>query len=121
LPGVPSVLCHSDLHAANVVAGEGGLKLLDWEYAHLTEAFWDLAAWSCNNDLAGEPRRLLLLSYLGRTPRDEETERLGHLAWLYDYVCLLWSELFAARGGSEARAVSARARLLAERLYVARL
>jgi thiamine kinase-like enzyme len=119
LPSVPSVLCHSDLHAANLVAGEGGLKLLDWEYAHLSEAFWDLAGWSCNNDLAEEARRLLLLSYLGRTPRDEETERLEHLAWLYDYVCVLWSELFAARG--EARAVSARARFLAERLYAARL
>ncbi len=121
LPSVPSVLCHSDLHAANLVAGEGGLTLLDWEYAHLSEAFWDLAGWSCNNDLAEEARRLLLSSYLGRTPRDEETERLEHLAWLYDYVCVLWSELFAARGGAEAGAVSARARFLAERLYAERL
>ena len=121
LPSVPTVLCHSDLHAANLVAGEGGLKLLDWEYAHLSEAFWDLAGWSCNNDFAEEARRLLLLSYLGRTPREEETERLEHLAWLYDYVCVLWSELFATRGGGEARAVSARARFLAERLYAERL
>jgi thiamine kinase-like enzyme len=116
MPSVPSVLCHSDLHAANLVAGEGGLTLLDWEYAHLSEAFWDLAGWSCNNDLAEEARRLLLMSYLGRTPRDQETERLEHLAWLYDYVCVLWSELFAARGGAEVRAVSARARFLTERL-----
>jgi thiamine kinase-like enzyme len=121
LPSVPSVLCHSDLHAANLVAGEGGLKLLDWEYAHVSEAFWDLAGWSCNNDLAEEARRLLLSSYLGRTPRDEETQRLEHLAWLYDYVCVLWSELFASRGVSEARAVSARARFLAERLDAERL
>jgi thiamine kinase-like enzyme len=121
LPSAPSVLCHSDLHAANLVAGEGGLKLLDWEYAHLSEAFWDLAGWSCNNDLAEGARRLLLSSYLGRMPRDEESERLEHLAWLYDYVCVLWSELFAARGGGEARAVSARARFLAERLCAARL
>jgi thiamine kinase-like enzyme len=117
LPSVPPVLCHSDLHAANLVAGEGGLTLLDWEYAHLSEAFWDLAGWSCNNDLAEEARHLLLSSYLGRTPRDEETERFEHLAWLYDYVCVLWSELFAARGGAEAGAVSVRARFLAERLY----
>jgi thiamine kinase-like enzyme len=121
LPGVPSVLCHSDLHTANLVAGEGGLKLLDWEYAHVSEALWDLAGWSCNNDLAEEARRLLLSSYLGRTPRDEETERLEHLAWLYDYVCVLWSALFAARGVSEARAVSGRARFLAERLHAERL
>jgi thiamine kinase-like enzyme len=121
LPSVPSVLCHSDLHAANLVAGEGGLKLLDWEYAHVSEAFWDLAGWSCNNDLAEEARRLLLSSYLGRTPRDEETQRLEHLAWLYDYVCVLWSGLFAARGVSEARAVSARVRFLTDRLDAERL
>ena len=52
----------------------------------------------------------------GRAPRDEERERLEHLAWLYDYVCVLWSELFAARGGTEAGTVLARARFLAERL-----
>jgi thiamine kinase-like enzyme len=116
LPSVPPVLCHSDLHAANLVAGEGGLRLLDWEYAHLSEAFWDLAGWSCNNDLDQEARCLLLSSYLGRAPRDEESERLEHLAWLYDYVCVLWSELFAARGGTQAGTVLARARFLAERL-----
>ncbi len=121
LPRVPSVLCHSDLHAANLVAGEGGVKLLDWEYAHQSEAFWDLAGWSCNNDLTDEARRLLLLSYLGRTAHDEETERLRHLAWLYDYVCVLWSELFVARGGAQAEAVSARSRFLAQRLYAERL
>jgi thiamine kinase-like enzyme len=121
LPSVPSVLCHSDLHAANLVVGEDGPKLLDWEYAHLSEAFWDLAGWSCNNDLTEEARRLLLLSYLGRTPRDEEAERLEHLAWLYDYVCLLWSELFVARGGAQAEAVSVRARFLVQRLHAERL
>jgi thiamine kinase-like enzyme len=121
LPSAPSVLCHSDLHAANLVVGEGGLRLLDWEYAHLSEAFWDLAGWSCNNDLAEEARRLLLSSYLGRTPRDEEIERLELLAWIYDYVCVLWSEVFAARGVSEARAVAPRAQFLAQRLYAERL
>jgi thiamine kinase-like enzyme len=119
LPSTPPVLCHSDLHAANLLVGEGGLKLLDWEYAHVSEALWDLAGWSCNNDLGEQARRLLLSSYLGRAPRDEESERLEHLAWLYDYVCVLWSELFAARGGAEAQAVAPRARLLSQRLRAA--
>jgi thiamine kinase-like enzyme len=116
LPKAPDVLCHSDLHAANLVVGEGGLKLLDWEYAHLSEAFWDLAGWSCNNDLADPTRHLLLSSYLGRSPRSEEIERLEHLGWLYDYVCVLWSRLFAARGRAATQAVSERARFLSERL-----
>jgi thiamine kinase-like enzyme len=116
LPGAPAVLCHSDLHVANLVAGAGGLTLLDWEYAHVSEPLWDLAGWSCNNDLTAEARHLLLASYLGRAPRDEEAERLDHLAWLYDYVCVLWSELFAARGAAEGQRVASRARALVERL-----
>jgi thiamine kinase-like enzyme len=116
LPSAPAVLCHSDLHVANLVAGAGGLTLLDWEYAHVSEPLWDLAGWSCNNDLTAEARHLLLASYLGRAPRDEEAERLDHLAWLYDYVCVLWSELFAARGAPKGQGVAARARVLLERL-----
>jgi thiamine kinase-like enzyme len=116
LPSAPAVLCHSDLHVANLVAGAGGLTLLDWEYAHVSEPLWDLAGWSCNNDLTVEARHLLLASYLGRAPRDEEAERLDHLAWLYDYVCVLWSELFAARGAAEGQRVAARAQALVERL-----
>jgi len=116
LPSAPAVLCHSDLHVENLVAGAGGLTLLDWEYAHVSEPLWDLAGWNCNNDLTAEARHLLLASYLGRAPREEEAARLDHLAWLYDYVCVLWSELFAGRGGAEGRGVAARARALVERL-----
>jgi thiamine kinase-like enzyme len=116
LPSAPAVLCHSDLHVANLVVGAGGMTLLDWEYAHVSEPLWDLAGWTCNNDLSAEARHLLLASYLGRAPRDEEAERLDHLAWFYDYVCVLWSELFAARGSAEGQGVAARARALVERL-----
>jgi len=111
-----AVLCHSDLHVANLVAGTAGLTLLDWEYAHVADPFWDLAGWSCNNDFAPQSRRLLLASYLGREPAGPELARLDHLAWLYDYVCLLWSELYAVLAGTEGREVLARAQALAERL-----
>jgi hypothetical protein len=84
----------------------------------VSEPLWDLAGWSCNNDLSAEARGLLLASYLGRSPRGEESERLDLLAWLYDYVCVLWSELFAARGAAEGQTVAARARALVERLQV---
>jgi hypothetical protein len=36
------------------------------------------------------------------------------LVWLYDYVCLLWSELYLSQRGDGG--VAARARLLAARL-----
>jgi thiamine kinase len=115
-PGVPAALCHSDLHVANLKVGAAGIILLDWEYAHLADPLWDLAGWSCNNDLGPEACLHLLASYLGRHPEEAELARLDHLAWLYDYVCLLWSELYATRAGEQGPEVLARAGLLAERL-----
>jgi thiamine kinase-like enzyme len=117
LPPVAPVLCHSDLHLQNVVLGADGPVLLDWEYAHVSDPLWDLAGWVGNNDLCANSRRLLLASYLGRQPSVEEASRLQQLVWLYDYVCLLWSEVYLTlRPDTPGDAVSARAHLLAERL-----
>jgi thiamine kinase-like enzyme len=116
LPRTPDVLCHSDLHPANLIAGKPGLVLLDWEYAHVSEAFWDLAGWACNNDLNLEARALLLASYLGRQAAPEEERRLAALAWLYDYVCWLWSEVHGGATDDSDRLILERGRVLAARL-----
>jgi thiamine kinase-like enzyme len=115
LPRAPGVLCHSDLHCANLVAGEHGLILLDWEYAHVSEALWDLAGWACNNDLDRQARSLLLANYLGRPAAREEERRLDDLVWLYDYVCLLWSCVYSGTTDAD-RPVRERGRTLAARL-----
>jgi thiamine kinase-like enzyme len=101
LPGVAPVVCHSDLHTLNLIDRGRSLMLLDWEYAHAADPFWDLAGWSANNDFEDAPTLELLAKYLGRTPTPEERSRLRLLSWLYDYVCLLWSELYLSlhRGG----------------------
>ena len=116
IPSAHSVLCHSDLHRLNLAAGER-FVLLDWEYAHVSDPYWDLAAWIANNDGTASFAAGVLASYLGRPAGEHESERLRLLTWLYDYVCLLWSELYLTQGvrdlGGE---VSARARLLALRL-----
>jgi thiamine kinase-like enzyme len=117
LPPATPVLCHSDLHPQNVVLGAHGLVLLDWEYAHVSDPLWDLAGWSCNNDLSADTRGLLLASYLGRQPSAEDASRLEQLTWLYDYVCLLWCEVYVTlRPDIPGDAISARAQLLVQRL-----
>jgi thiamine kinase len=122
LPSVDPVLCHSDLHTLNLIDRGRTLVLLDWEYAHASDPLWDLAGWSANNDLAQELRGDLLANYLGRRPARGETLRLQRLAWLYDYVCLLWSELYlnlhagTGTAGKEADGIATRARLLVARL-----
>jgi thiamine kinase-like enzyme len=112
---VANTLCHSDLHPHNVVSADQGLLLLDWEYAHVSEPFWDLAGWIGNNDLNADFSRLLLASYLERQATPTEAMRLQLLTWLYDYVCLLWSVLY-----SKLRPDSA-ATLVRTRLLIARL
>ena len=121
LPGVDPAVCHSDLHTLNLVDRGNSLALLDWEYAHAADPFWDLAGWSANNDLEDDLERDLLASYTGRPPTHDEYLRLQLLGWLYDYVCLLWSELYLMMHGGEPqgveiRGIAVRARLLAARL-----
>ena len=132
LPSVRPALCHSDLHILNLIDHGGALVLLDWEYAHVSEAFWDLAGWAANNDFEEPVRHDLLAGYLGRRPTGDECLRLQLLGWLYDYVCLWWSELYlnlrhpnlrqgappgvAVQGDATMAVVSARTRELAARL-----
>jgi thiamine kinase-like enzyme len=114
-------VCHSDLHRLNVLlraAGPraGALALIDWEYSHLSEPFWDLAGWSANNDLEGPARQALLALYLGRPPTDADRDRLATLCWLYDYVCLQWIGLYVTRRPEQGATFRARAVLLESRL-----
>jgi aminoglycoside phosphotransferase (APT) family kinase protein len=91
-PPLGDVLCHSDLHRLNLIDSAEGLIVLDWEYAHYSDPFWDLAGWLSANDLAEPHQSLLLAGYLGRAPGKQQLRRLTIHMWLYDYVCLLWGE-----------------------------
>jgi hypothetical protein len=83
-----------------------------------------LAGWGANNDYEHPLQHALLSDYLGRQPTDDECSRLRLLGWLYDYVCLLWSELYlrpaggAVDAGDRNGVVKARAQVLAARLDV---
>ena len=127
LPSVDPAVCHGDLHILNLVDRGNSLMLLDWEYAHVADPLWDLAGWSANNDLEDGLGRALLASYAARPPTHDEYSRLHLLSWLYDYVCLLWSELYLGRyagdppgmdtsGAETPGGIAARARVLAARL-----
>ena len=101
LPAAAGVVCHSDLHRMNLLSRDESLVLLDWEYAHISDPFWDLAGWAANNDLEPHAQGELLTQYLGRAPAPVDWRRLRLLMWLYDYVCLLWSQIYSSvrRGG----------------------
>jgi thiamine kinase-like enzyme len=116
----PAVVCHGDLHALNLIHTHDGFRLLDWEYAHVSDGFWDLAGWCANGDLEVPARRRLLSGYLGATPDEQQWRRLELLRWLYDYVCLQWSVLYlnSPSPGPAAAGVAQRAALLDARLSI---
>jgi len=107
LPAAAGVVCHSDLHAMNLMQVDEILTLLDWEYAHVSDPLWDLAGWAANNDFEPETQRELLMNYW---------KRLRLLTWLYDYVCLLWSEFYLNTRREGANGIRKRATLLDARL-----
>jgi thiamine kinase-like enzyme len=118
LPRAAGVVCHSDLHALNLIQGDDSLILLDWEYAHVTDPLWDLAGWCANNDFDAETQRSLLARYLRQAPNLTEWRRFRLLLALYDYVCILWSQLYLSVRGAAANGVAERLRLLDARLRV---
>jgi thiamine kinase len=119
LPRATGAVCHSDLHAMNLIQQDDSLILLDWEYAHVTDPFWDLAGWCANNDFEVEVQWSLLTHYLGNAPISSQWPRFRLLLALYDYVCLRWSQLYLSVRSAEANGVAERARLLDARLRVA--
>ncbi|HEY5699032.1 MAG TPA: phosphotransferase, partial [Acidimicrobiales bacterium] len=68
--------CHNDLLPANFLAlPDGGLCLLDWEYAGMNDRYFDLGNFAVNNELDRAGDEALLFAYFGAvTPR-----RLGRL------------------------------------------
>jgi thiamine kinase len=118
LAGLPAagVVCHSDLHRMNLIQDCAAPLLLDWEYAHVSDPFWDLAGWAANNDFGTQSQRDLLNRYLGAAPSAAECARFRLLMWLYDYVCLLWAELYLYARPGGADDITRRATLLDARL-----
>jgi thiamine kinase-like enzyme len=115
-----AVVCHGDLHSLNLLeTSEGALRLLDWEYAHVSEPLWDLAGWCANGEFTPGAVQALLSSYFNRAPRDDERIRMTLLRWLYDYICLQWSTLYLSRmrgTAAEVARISEQAALLDARL-----
>jgi len=103
----PLVLCHSDLHHRNLIEN-GALRLLDWEYAGVTERSYDLASFSQSNDLTRTEQELLLRAY--GLERDDEGRFALHCV-LFDWICALWLAMVdAGEGAAERNRLEALAR-----------
>ncbi len=63
-PFVP-VLCHNDLLASNIIADDGRVWLVDWEYAGMGHPLFDLACASSNCAFSASHEAALLAGYRG--------------------------------------------------------
>jgi thiamine kinase-like enzyme len=59
--------CHNDLLAANflVADDDGGLRLVDWEYAGMNDRYFDLGNFAVNNELDADGDVALVEAYFG--------------------------------------------------------
>ena len=62
----PAVTCHNDLLAANFLHDGARWRLIDWEYAAMGDAFFDLGNMAINMELDRAARRRMLALYFGR-------------------------------------------------------
>ncbi len=64
--GVPDALCHNDLQLPNFIARpDGGMTVLDWEYAGMGNPYFDLGGVTANGELGRDERRALLEGRFG--------------------------------------------------------
>ncbi len=93
------VLCHNDLLASNLIINEEGrLYGIDWEYAAMSDPFYELAVIIEGNALNIQQQELLLTSYAAQVPSRQDWQRLHHWQIIYRYLCLLWYGVQYSRG-----------------------
>ncbi|PLW82967.1 hypothetical protein CWI75_05905 [Kineobactrum sediminis] len=90
----PAVLCHNDLLRANRLYSDGRLWAVDWEYAAMGSAWFDLAAVIAGDEWHPPAATTLLEHYLLRPPLASEIEALAVYDCVYRYLELLWYTLY---------------------------
>tara|TARA_R110000772_G_scaffold58393_1_gene132156 strand:+ start:82584 stop:83477 length:894 start_codon:yes stop_codon:yes gene_type:complete len=85
------VLCHNDLLSSNLIINEKHtLYAIDWEYAAMSDPFYELAVVIEGNCLNAQQQESLLVNYLDRQITQEDWQRLHHWKIIYGYLCILW-------------------------------
>jgi thiamine kinase len=91
-------LCHNDLVHSNIVH-DGPVYLIDWEYAAVGDACFDLAVVVRHHQLSQALTEVFMRAYFG-DPRPAEYEKLASFCALYDYLAGLWYLVMAEQPGS---------------------
>ena len=87
-PQRPST-CHNDLLNANLIRAGEELVIVDWEYAGMGDAYFDLANLSANHELTEDEERELLEGYWGSV-RPGDLDALHLMRYMSDFREAMW-------------------------------
>lgn len=90
--GVHLVPCHNDPLCENWIKDQNRLYLVDWEYAGMNEAMWDLADLSIEASFTNEMDQLLLNTYFDNNVTQDDTLRFKANKIYLDYLWSLWGK-----------------------------
>ena len=89
--------CHNDLLNANFIDDGQRIRIVDWEYAGMGDAFFDLGNFSVNHGLSPQEDRALLAAYDGAPgPTEVAPDRLARLTLMRivsDFREAMWGVL----------------------------
>jgi thiamine kinase-like enzyme len=85
--------CHNDLLNANFIDDGSRIRIVDWEYAGMGDAYFDLGNFSINHELDADQDTILLGAYLGEAPSPALAARLTLMRVLSDFREAMWGVL----------------------------
>ena len=85
--------CHNDFLPGNLIDDGARMRIVDWEYAGMGDAFFDLGNFSINNDLSEDEDAAFLAAYDGGQPRKDRLARLALFRIVSDFREAMWGVL----------------------------
>ena len=86
----PTVPGHNDLLNANFIDDGEHIRIVDWEYAGMSDRFFDLANFSVNHELDQSQDRVLLDAYFDGGADDRDVANLRLMRFMSDFREAMW-------------------------------
>ena len=97
--GVNLYPCHNDLVAENLLMAEDGtIYLIDWEYSGMNDPMWDLAALFLENEFSKDEQDYFINSYFEGNEPSNARKKIFAYQILMDYLWSVWTCVKEAQG-----------------------
>ncbi len=83
------VICHYDLNTKNIIFKKDKVIFIDWEYARVSDIFFDLAS-ICIEFKLNRKTQLCLLKFYFKKIKKQHLKKLASYKLIYKLLCKLW-------------------------------